>query len=133
MSSQLGFVYNINRMSSKPFRQIVNTSFNGRLAARMEGQLEAQHRRWLSMLWTTHSLDDLVARQAQSSENATAGGDAALDAFKAQEYVYLSADSDYELETLSESQTYIIGGIVDRNRHKVRCAGVWVCHLVDSY
>ena len=33
--------------------------------------------------------------------------------------VYLSADADEELQTLSESEIYIIGGIVDRNRHKV--------------
>lgn len=115
MSSQLGYVYNINRMSNKPFRQIVSTSFNGRLAARMEGQLEAHYRRWHSMLWTSRSLDDLVAHQAQPVEDA----DSAMDAFTGQEYVYLSADSDYELETLSENQTYIIGGIVDRNRYKV--------------
>ena len=33
--------------------------------------------------------------------------------------VYLSADADDELETLREDEVYIIGGLVDRNRHKV--------------
>lgn len=37
-----------------------------------------------------------------------------------QRLVYLSADSAEELTTLSEDEIYIIGGIVDRNRHKVR-------------
>lgn len=35
--------------------------------------------------------------------------------------VYLSADADEELSTLSEDEVYIIGGIVDRNRHKNLC------------
>jgi tRNA (guanine9-N1)-methyltransferase len=34
--------------------------------------------------------------------------------------VYLSADADEELTTLSENELYIIGGVVDRNRYKVR-------------
>jgi tRNA (guanine9-N1)-methyltransferase len=33
--------------------------------------------------------------------------------------VYLSADAEEELETLAENEIYIIGGIVDKNRHKV--------------
>ncbi|KAL1410900.1 tRNA (guanine(9)-N(1))-methyltransferase [Vanrija albida] len=33
--------------------------------------------------------------------------------------VYLSADADEELTTLAEDEVYVLGGIVDRNRHKV--------------
>ncbi|RSH92661.1 tRNA (guanine(9)-N(1))-methyltransferase [Saitozyma podzolica] len=35
--------------------------------------------------------------------------------------VYLSADAEEELQTLREDEVYIIGGIVDRNRHKSLC------------
>ena len=38
--------------------------------------------------------------------------------------VYLSADAEEELTTLSEDEVYVIGGIVDRNRYKVRFLSV---------
>lgn len=42
-----------------------------------------------------------------------------LSSSKSDKVIYLSADSENVLETVDMDSTYIIGGIVDRNRHKV--------------
>lgn len=138
MISQLGYIYNLNRSSSLPFLQILSTSFNGRLADRMVNRLEAQHTRWTRMSFTEAGLDDVIApapAAAAAHDIVSSEGQETVTAedpnpFRGQEFIYLSADSDNELETLSENQTYIIGGIVDRNRYKVSLSGNTPCALM---
>ena len=35
--------------------------------------------------------------------------------------MYLTADAEEELTTMSADEAYVIGGLVDRNRHKNMC------------
>mmetsp|Transcript_11422 Transcript_11422/g.26102 ORF Transcript_11422/g.26102 Transcript_11422/m.26102 type:complete len:108 (+) Transcript_11422:351-674(+) len=35
-----------------------------------------------------------------------------------QSLVYLTADSDEEIESIDDDTIYVVGGLVDRNRHK---------------
>ena len=35
--------------------------------------------------------------------------------------MYLTADAEEELTTMSADEAYVIGGLVDRNRHKNLC------------
>ncbi len=41
-----------------------------------------------------------------------------IDRYKKESLVYLTADSPNVIHTLDKEKNYIIGGIVDRNRHK---------------
>lgn len=47
--------------------------------------------------------------------------------------VYLTADSPNELSELDGSKLYIIGGIVDRNRHKNICFNKAMSQVILSY
>jgi len=43
------------------------------------------------------------------------------DMYKANKIIYLSADADEELTHLQQGTMYVLGGLVDRNRHKNLC------------
>jgi tRNA (guanine9-N1)-methyltransferase len=78
------------------------SSFNGRLRERAENTLKGQHLLWKEITFAE-------APYEVTEKDKTDNGD----------LVYLTADSDNTIETLEPGKKYIIGGIVDRNRHKV--------------
>ncbi|KAI5806215.1 guanine-1-methyltransferase-domain-containing protein [Geopyxis carbonaria] len=103
MSSQLTRCYSANRGAPQQFKLQV-TSLTGRLKERYEGALAGQHRQWKGVEF---SEDAYVVNDKDRTEDG--------------DLVYLTADSEETIHELEEGKRYVIGGIVDRNRHKNLC------------
>jgi hypothetical protein len=141
LCSQLAYVYSVNRRSPNPFCSLLFTSLNGRTLSRLEKQNDAGYKRWTGTEWWTESYERLWK---QSSEESTTGEGNSSGKTPSEEnhakdngngsipeqllatpvsrdrVVYLTADSSEVLDELKEGVTYIIGGICDHNRYKVR-------------
>lgn len=79
---------------------ITVTSFNKRLKERFETGL-GEYTLWTGNLkFTDKSLTEVADKE---------------------QLVYLTADTDEEITKLEPNHTYVIGGIVDKNRHKSLC------------
>ena len=128
IGGQLTRCYSENRNASyQPTLAI--SSFSGRLKTRFDTVLREMQARWRSVRFEE---DDFVAvaekakqwmREDQFSNftECPALKTNADVSSESGEVVYLTADSDETLEELRPYSVYIIGGIVDRNRHKGIC------------
>lgn len=103
MSNQITRCYSAKR-HSKYDVDLVISSFNKRLKARFEKSL-LDYAKWQNMTFRENDLLTELLPKDESLAN----------------YVYLTADTENELEKLEAGHTYIIGGIVDKNRHKKLC------------
>ncbi|EMG50745.1 TRM10 tRNA [Candida maltosa Xu316] len=99
LSNQLKHCYSIMRRATFNLPVTV-TSFNKRLKDRFEESLSDYH------LW--------VGNMEFTDKSLTEVGDI-------NQMVYLTADTEEEITKLEPNHTYIIGGIVDKNRHKHLC------------
>ena len=134
MVSQCAYCYSSNRKSAHPFSTLLFTSLNGRTKARLD--MLGTYQNWKGVEWWEEGYDALW--KPSQAPTAQKGTELRGDALAEEEFVcpvtgttrprtksskegvvYLTADSDVELLELSPEETYVIGGIVDKNRYKV--------------
>ena len=132
LSSQVTRCYSDNNKA--PFRaHLAISSFGGRLKERFDGLLAGHHRSWKNVRFLE---SDFVQAADEAKEwmkgehdgkltGALIEGDDSAETSCEQvqegELVYLTSDSPDTLTRLRPHSTYIIGGLVDRNRHKGVC------------
>lgn len=99
---QTNFCYGVNGQAKVPVH-LVLTSVKDGIKEAFDRQLgEAKYERWVGVTVSEERYVDLYKD-------------------KKDQLVYLTADSEVEIQELSPDDVYIIGGIVDRNRHKNIC------------
>lgn len=132
LAAQLTRCYSDN--SKAPFKtHLAISSFGGRLKDRFDNVLSGNHQNWKGVRIMSEDFFE-VAKQSQewmkedgaTLEGALApkpGPDQALHADESgsRDIIYLTSDSPDTLTELRPYSTYIIGGLVDRNRHKGIC------------
>lgn len=151
LAAQLGYLYSVNRNSSHPFEQVIfsgagtvsgrslgfepphratesfpdaSTSdtplFDDRVGQHMENKSLGSWRRWQRVKLIEKG--GLEALWTQPPSDVSAPAWARWEPCEKSQVVYLTADTDDAIETLEPGMTYVIGGIVDRNRYKNLCA-----------
>lgn len=133
LASQVTRCYSDNHKA--PFRtHLTISSFGGHLKERFDDVLSGHHTSWKGVRFLEDDFVE-VAKQAKEWMNGDPGGKLAgafthrkatepkpsEEQIELGEVVYLTSDSPDTLTELKPYSTYIVGGIVDRNRHKGIC------------
>ena len=72
----------------------------------METAMKGVHHRWQGVHVSTHPYESVMTDVGPT------------------DLVYLTADSPNVIHSLEKDKVYIIGGLIDRNRHKVRISSL---------
>ncbi|GAA5834923.1 hypothetical protein JCM3766R1_002040 [Sporobolomyces carnicolor] len=148
MSSQVAYCYAANRNATNPFPLLVS-SFNGRLKESYSKRKD--HLSWKGVEWWEDGFEKLyeggVETAHRVAEPRSGGGDddatpsegasekveetekvklgvyagRPRSAAPKSSLIYLTGDSPNVLTAIEPDHTYILGGIVDRNRYKFLC------------
>jgi tRNA (guanine9-N1)-methyltransferase len=133
LASQITRCYSDNK-NSKFRAHLTISSFGGHLRERFDGLLNGVYKSWKGMRFMDEDFVE-TAEKAKEWMTETNGKPfkgafakhadlepAQIDELKQQgEVVYLSSESDETLEELKPFSTYIVGGLVDKNREKGVC------------
>ena len=126
LSSQITRCYSeIRRAQFRP--QVAVTSFGGRLKDRFESVLRGDYTSWRDI----HFLEDSYEKAVPLAKDWVSGVKikSLPEPMKSSEenksesgrVVYLTGDSPNVLDRIKPDDVYIVGGLVDRNRHKGIC------------
>ncbi|PYI19685.1 hypothetical protein BO99DRAFT_402483 [Aspergillus violaceofuscus CBS 115571] len=126
LGSQLTRSYSDN--SRAPFRShLVVSSFNKLLKQRFDTVLAKTYENWKGIRFLEEDFVEAAEKAKEWMVVPDGGRFEGVFADKADtkaedgEIVYLSSDSPHTLTELKPFSTYIIGGLVDKNRHKGIC------------
>ncbi|KAL8737696.1 MAG: hypothetical protein Q9181_001414 [Wetmoreana brouardii] len=131
LASQVTRSYSDNHRA--PFRShLFVSSFGGHLKERFDNVLSGHHHSWKGVKFLENDFEQAaiqaneLMKSYQAGEIAGAFEDSesaqmTTEASGSREVVYLTSDSPDTLTELKPYSTYIIGGLVDKNRHKGIC------------
>jgi tRNA (guanine9-N1)-methyltransferase len=110
---QITRCYSDNR-KAKYKTHLALSSFGGKMKERFDGILAKQYTSWKGF--------QFFGALRRPREDLGQGEEAPIDGAEEEgEIIYLSSESDNVLTHLKPNSTYIIGGLVDKNRHKGIC------------
>ncbi|KAI9820877.1 MAG: tRNA (guanine(9)-N(1))-methyltransferase [Thelocarpon impressellum] len=124
LASQLTRAYSDNK--NAPFRaHLLISSFDGKLRERFETVLGSSHKSWRGVGFEHGDFVEAAERARANTSGPDAGSVAgALEDTTDEgvgELVYLTSDSPETLTVLRPHGVYVVGGLVDKNRHKGIC------------